>query len=186
MSDHESGTTSSYDLDQEVDVETESSDETEGLTEAQGETRSSRVVGASAVKKGNIGRCPPRLVEERERNSDTTTDSMGHPSHRSKSESEGTNGARVKSKKMRYPIECPFCATSNMVHIAATSFQLQNIVCCSDHCGQEYWVQIHDGEPIVTKKYPAATTIPANALRNMRGQNETRRDDGHRRENARV
>jgi len=150
--------TSSYE-----DIDTESSEETVGVVD---------IATEPAVKKRNIRR-PPKVEE---RNSDTTSDSVRHPNQKSKAQSIKTPPSRPKStsKKGQYPVDCPFCATSNIVHVAPSSFQIECVKCCSTDCGKEYWVRIEDGHTTVTKQYPlsTSTSIPADALRNMRGQRQ--------------
>ena len=63
---------------------------------------------------------------------------------------------RKPKKKTRFTIKCPFCSCSNTVFISAQQFQLKQIQCTDEECNEEFWVQIQDNLPSVTKSYPYA------------------------------
>merc|ERR1712228_929648 len=61
---------------------------------------------------------------------------------------------RKPRKKTKFSTKCPFCSEVNIIFIPAQQFQLKHTQCNDDECNEEYWVQIKDNVPLVTKQYP--------------------------------
>ena len=61
---------------------------------------------------------------------------------------------RKAKKKTRFTTQCPYCSSSHTLSIPAQQFQLKQTQCNEEECNEEFWVQIKDNVPTVTKQYP--------------------------------